>query len=91
MHLQHAGAGAGRRHHVIERLERLDHLGGDLAGGGAVAGIEGRLAAAALSRHFDDAAGVLHQLDGGKPDRGADEIDQAGDEQPDPPRLVLGH
>ncbi len=42
-------------------------------------------------RHFDDTAGVLHQLYGGKPDRGADEIDQAGDEQRDPPRFVLGH
>ena len=91
VHLQHAGARAGRRDHVIERLERLDHLRGDLARGGAVARVEGRLAATALPRHFDDAAGVLHQLHGGKSDRGADEIDQAGDEQPDPPRLVLGH
>ena len=63
----------------------------DGAGGDAVAGVEGRLAAAALQRHVDDAARVLQELDGGKSDRRADQIDEAGDEQTDPPRLMLGH
>ena len=50
MDLEHAGAGAGRRDDIVERREGVDHLLGDGARRGAVAGIVGRLAAAGLRR-----------------------------------------
>jgi hypothetical protein len=83
VHLEHAGAGAGRRDHVVVRRESVDHLLGNGACRRAVARVEGRLAAARLARHLDDAAGVLQELDGRKADRRPDHVDQAGDEETD--------
>jgi len=87
MQLEHSGARPGRRDHVIIRRERLDHLLGDLARRPAVAGVVRGLPATGLARHFDPAAGVFQQLCGGETDRRTHQIDQAGDEQPDPPAL----
>ena len=81
--LQHAGAGAGRRHDVVVAGEGGDRLARDQDRIGAVALIVGRLAAAGLARHLDPAAGALQELDRGKADRGPEQIDQAGDEQGD--------
>src|SRR5882762_9446758 len=88
--LQHSGAGAGRRHHVVETLEGRDHLFGDRARGGAVAGIERRLAAAGLRWDIDGAARLLQELDGRKADRRADQVDQASNEQADARTRGLG-
>ena len=82
--LQHAGAGARRRHHVVVGLEGGDRLARQLLRGRLVAGVVGRLAAAGLRRrHVDIAAGVGQQLDRRKADRGAEQVDEAGDEQTD--------
>ena len=82
--LQHAGAGAGRRDDVVKLLKRRDHLFGNLPRILSVAGIIGGLAAAGLrARHMHLASGILQQLDGGKADAGAEQIDKAGDEQAD--------
>ena len=84
VHLQHAAARAGRRHDVVVRLERRDHLPGDRARVLPVAGVVGRLAAAGLRRrHLDPAAGRLEQLHRGEADARAEEVDEAGDEQAD--------
>jgi hypothetical protein len=95
MQLEHPGAGTRRRHDKIDRRESLDYLFGDVARGRAVTGIEGRLAAAALRRHLDAAAGILKEFEGRKADRRPDQVHQAGDEQPDPhpgrPSLLLFH
>ena len=71
MGLDHAGAGAGGRDEIIERLEGLDHLPGDrlcrLVGAAVVRG----LAAAGLGEgDLDRAAGGLEQRNGGKPTLG---------------------
>ena len=84
MRLDHAGAGAGRRDHVVVAVEGVDHLHRQIARGAAVAGIVGRLAAAGLDGHLDDAAGILQELHGRKADGGAHQVDEAGDEQADP-------
>src|SRR6185312_4871685 len=82
MFLDHAAAGAGRHHDIVEALERIDDLARDRLGVGLVAGIVGGLATAGLHRRYlDRAAGFLEQLHGGKTDRGAEEIDEASDEQ----------
>ena len=56
---EHAGAGAARGDDVVTAGERVDRAAGDRLGVGAVAGIEGRLAATVLLRNDDFAAGVL--------------------------------
>ena len=84
VHLQHPGARAGRRHDVVVRLERRDHLTGDGSRVLAVAGVVGRLPAAGLRRrHLDAAARRLDQLHRGKADARPEQVDQAGDEQAD--------
>ena len=77
----HAGAGAGRRDDIIERLERRHHLQREGAGARLVAGVKGRLAATGLRRNLDMAPAVLQQFDGGEADRRAEQIDQTGGEQ----------
>ena len=92
MLLQHAGAGARRRHHVIEAGEGGDYLARDGDCVLAVAGIIGRLAAAGLRRRHDHfAAGLLQQLHRGKADGRAEQIDQASDEQTDGDRRRWHH
>ena len=89
--LQHPRAGAGRRHHVVVAAERLDQPAREVARGGAVAGVVGRLAAAGLRpRHLHLAAGRFQQPNRGEADAGAVEVHQAGDEQGDA-GLRLGH
>ncbi len=82
--LDHAGAGAGGRDDVVVAREGPDHLRGDGRGGAAVPGIVGGLPAAGLTRHIDEAARVLQQLDGREPHGGTEQVHQAGDEEPDP-------
>ena len=79
----HARAGARGSHHIVEAAEGLDHLARDGARGQAIAGIIGRLPATGLARHLDAAAGLLEELDGGKADRGTNEVDEASDEEAD--------
>jgi hypothetical protein len=82
--LDHAGAGARGRDHVVEALESRDHVGRDGLGVRAVARVVGRLSAAGLDRRrLDPAAGPLQELDRRQAHAGADEVDQAGDEKPD--------
>ncbi len=81
VHAHLAGAGAGGRDDIVAMLECGDHLFGDRARRRAVAGVEGRLAAAGLRRHVDCAARLLQQLDGGEADRRPDQIDEAGDQE----------
>ncbi len=81
MPLDHAGAGARRRHHIVEALEGLHHLARDGDGVGPVAGIVGRLAATGLlPRDLDPRAGVLQQLERREADARPEEVDQAGHE-----------
>ena len=83
--LEHAAARARRRHHVVVGLERFDHLPGDGAGVGPVAGVVGGLAAAGLRRrHLDGASARLDQLDRREADARPEQVDQAGHEQADP-------
>ena len=83
--LDHAGAGAGRRHRRIERLERGDDVAGDRLRIGAVAAVVGGLAAAGLGgRHDHLAAGALQQRRGGEAHRRPEQIDEAGHEEADP-------
>ena len=90
MMFDHAGAGAGRRHHGVEIFESFNHLAGDGCGIAAVARIMRRLAATGLrTRRFDHAAGILEQLDRGEADAGAKQINQAGDEQANPEGAAL--
>ncbi len=61
---QHAGAGAGWRHDIVESLEGLDHLAGKRDGVLAVAAIIGGLPATGLrAGHFDPGPSGLDQLD----------------------------
>jgi hypothetical protein len=87
--LQHAGAGAGRRHDVVVTRERGDGAARDRDAVGAIALVIGGLAAAGLARHLDPAAGALEQLHRSEADRGAEQVDQTGDEQGDA-RLAHG-
>ena len=81
---QHAAAGARGHDHVIIAAERIEDAAREVARGGAVAGIIGRLAAAGLrARHLHLAAGLFQQADRGEAHGRAMEIDQAGDEQRD--------
>ena len=81
--LQHGAAGAGRGDHIVEALEGLDRRLGDRRSVRSIAGIIGRLAATGLAlRHAHRAAGVFQKLQRRKADRGAEEIDETGDEQP---------
>ena len=84
MGAQHAGAGAAGRHHMVEAFEQIDHLAGDGLGRLAIAGIIGGLAAAGLQRRrLHQAAGLLQELGGGQTHAGAEEVDEAGDEESD--------
>ncbi len=84
MQLQHAGAGPGGRHHIVEALENIDNLTRDRLSVGPVSRIEGRLATTGLGEgNFDPRACVLQQFDRGKANRGPEQIDQAGYEQAD--------
>ncbi len=78
---EHAPAGTARHDDVVAVLERIDRLLRQIFGGRPVAGVVGRLAAARLARHDDLAAGLLQELDGGEPNRRADNVNEAGDEQ----------
>jgi hypothetical protein len=93
MRPDHAGAGAGRRHHVVESFERRHDLARDRQRALLVAGIVARLAAAGLRlRHMDRVvAAALDQRDGGEPHHRPIKIDQAGDEQTDVPALRGAH
>ena len=56
-----------------------------------VATVEGGLAAAGLGlRHLDRAAGLLEELDGGEADARPHRVDQAGDEQSNARRRLVG-
>ena len=79
----HPGAGAGGDDHVIVGPEGGDHRLREVPRGAPVAGIVGRLAAAGLDGHVDDAARLLQELHRREADRWAQEVDEAGDEQPD--------
>jgi hypothetical protein len=84
MQLEHPDAGAGRRDEIIEAFERVDDIFRNFARGAGIAGVVGWLAAAGLTlRRFDRAAGALQQ--GQRSEGGArpEQIDKAGDEQPD--------
>ncbi len=90
VHLDHAGAGAGGRDHVVEAAEALDDALGEIARRAAVAGVVGGLAAAGLHGHVDRTAGVLEQLHGREADRGPYQVDEAGHEQADPAGRHVG-
>jgi len=78
----HAAAGARRGDDEIKALEGGDHVAGDGSGIRPVAGVEGGLAAARLGLgHLHRAAGILQQLHRGKAHGGAEQVDEAGDEQ----------
>jgi len=73
-----------------QQPERLDDLARNSLGVRAIAGIIGGLSTAHLRfGHFDNAAGPFKQLDRRKTDRGAKQIDQAGDEEADAKRPGL--
>ncbi len=83
--LQHAGAGTGRRNHIVVGFKSRDHLPGDCRGVLPVARIVGGLAATGLAGgHLDVAAGGFDQFHRGEADARPQQIDKAGDEQPDP-------
>ncbi|MBV6476119.1 MAG: hypothetical protein MOGDAGHF_01699 [Rhodocyclaceae bacterium] len=84
MGADHAAAGAGGGDDVVEALEFRQGLFRQGEGGGAVARVVGRLAAAGLRlRHLDGATAVLEQADGGKGDAGLHKIGETGDEEGD--------
>jgi hypothetical protein len=84
MQLDHADAGAGRRDDVIETFERVDDIFRDFARVAGIAGVIGWLSAAGLTpRSFDRAAGALKQGQRGEGGAWPEQIDKAGDEQPD--------
>ena len=77
-------AGPGGDDDVIVALESVDDLAGDVAGGGGVAGIPSRLAAAGLGvRNLDVAARVGQELDRREADRRPEHVHKAGDEKRD--------
>ncbi len=80
---EHAAARPARRDHIVAVLERLDRLPRQPFRGRAVAGIIRRLTAAGLARHDHFAARILEQLDRGESDARPDDVDEAGDEEPD--------
>jgi hypothetical protein len=81
---QHRGAGPRWCDDEIEGLEGFDHLFGDLARVGTVAGVVGGLAATGLRhRNMHLASRLLQQLDAGKADRWPEKIHQAGGKQAD--------
>ena len=85
MLLDHAGAGAGGRDHIVVAFEGGDHAFRDRRGVTLVAGIVGGLAAAGLRlRHFHAASRVLQQLQRREADRGAEKVDETGHEEADP-------
>jgi hypothetical protein len=80
---QHSGTGPGRGDDVVEFFEQADGLARNSGGAFPVAGVIGRLAATYLRcRYGNVAPGFFQQAGGGKPDRRAIKIDQAGGEQP---------
>src|SRR5579875_2668485 len=91
MNADHARAGAGWSDDVIIAGEGLHDFAGDRLRIVAIARIIGGLAAAGLRpRHFDGAAGLLQQPDGGKADGRPEQVDKAGDEERDA-HWALGH
>src|SRR5688572_28337129 len=91
MRLDHAAAGARRRHHIVEALERGNDLARDRERALLVAGIVARLAAAGLRLRHDHGVGpaALDQRDRRETHGRPIEIDQAGDEQAD--ALAFAH
>jgi len=81
--LDHAAAGTRRHHHIIERLEGGDQLLGECRCVLWVAGIVGRLAAAALGRDFHIASRLLQKLGGGESDLRTEHVGKAGDDEAD--------
>ena len=90
MGAQHPGTRARGGHDIVVAGKGVEQAAHQVLGGLAVAGVEGRLAAAGLgARHLDPAAGVLEQPDRGKAYRRSEQVDQAGDEQGD--AGLVGH
>ena len=90
MGLDHAAAGAGRHHDVVEAVEFIQKFFGQVARRLAVAGIVAGLAAAGLlGRHHDFAAGRFQQFQSRKADFRPHHIDQAGDKQSDAHRVLV--
>src|SRR4029453_4511424 len=90
--LEHAGAGAGGRHDIVETLEGLDHLAGNRDGAlWADAIIGGRAATGLRAGNLDPASAGLDQLDRRKGDARPEQVDKTGDEQADLGRGVQGH
>src|SRR5436190_5937513 len=84
MHSDHSGAGAGGHDDVVKALESGNDIAGNCRRILTVAGIIGGLAAAGLGkRRINAAARLLEELHRGKADAWPNEVDQAGDEQPD--------
>ena len=79
----HARAGAGGRHDIIDAGECVHDIQRQRARGSPVAGIIGGLAAAGLGGHNDLAPGLFQKLHRSKAYRRAEQVDQTGDEKPD--------
>ncbi len=89
---EHSGAGAGGGDDVIIAGEGGDDTDGEIAGGFAVAGVVGGLAAAGLgARDLDDAAGGFQQGDAGETDGRAVQVHQASDEEGDSRQFEQRH
>ena len=82
----HAAAGAGRHDDIVKRSKASIICMASALVVCAVAGVEGRLAAAGLARHLDRAARILQELGGGEADARPDQIDEAGGEEGDAQR-----
>ncbi len=86
---EHPGAGARGDDDVVVGRECREEAESEVAGGGAIAGVIGGLAAAGLGAgNFNRAAGGFEQGDAGEGDAGAVQVHQAGDEQGDARRVA---
>jgi hypothetical protein len=85
---QHGGAGARRRDDVIQTGEGTHRLQGEVAGGIPIAGIVGGLTAAGLPfGHNDGATRRFEQMCRCEANRRAEQVYEAGDEEPDARRF----
>ena len=85
----HPGARARWRDHVVARLELGQQLLGERARRAPIARVEARLTAAGLRRRYVYlATGRLEQLDGGKADARAHQVDETGDEETDAHHVI---
>jgi hypothetical protein len=92
MNADHTRARARWGYDIIEIGKSVDHLPSNRLGAAPSAGVVAGLAAAGLRlRHLDVTPRLFEEFDRGKPDGGTEQIDQTGDEKPDPHAPLRHH